>query len=167
MPTEPKADFRQILRILTKHQVRFIVVGGVSAVLQGVPFSTFDLDVVHSRDPQNVERLLRALESIEAHYRINPERRAKPNASHLSSAGHQLLMTSFGPLDVLGMIGQGHEYAELQTHAVELDIGGGIKVSVLDLKTLIQMKEETAGEKDRAILPLLRRTLEEKSRDRK
>ena len=60
MTTEPKADFRQILRTLTEHHVKFIVVGGVSAVLQGVPFSTFDLDVVHARDPQNVERLLQS-----------------------------------------------------------------------------------------------------------
>ncbi|PYT19606.1 MAG: hypothetical protein DMG58_35955 [Acidobacteria bacterium] len=64
-------------------------------MLQGAPFTTFDLDVVHSRDPANVDRLLRALESFE---------------------------------------------------------------------TLIQTKEETAGEKDKAILPVLRRTLEEKSR---
>ena len=157
MPTEPKADFRQILRTLTEHHVKYIVVGGVSAVLQGVPFSTFDLDVVHSRDPQNVKRLRQVLDSLESHYRTNPERRAKPNASHLSSAGHQLLMTRFGPLDILGMIGQGHEYQELETHSVKLDIGGGLKVAVLDLKTLIRVKEETGGEKDRATLPLLRR----------
>jgi len=80
VPTEPKPDFLEILLVLTKYQVRFIVVGGVSAVLQGAPYTTFDLDVVHSRDPANVDRLLRALESLEAYYRTSPQRKATPAA---------------------------------------------------------------------------------------
>jgi hypothetical protein len=32
-------------------------VGGVSAVLHGAPVTTFDLDIVHARDPENIARL--------------------------------------------------------------------------------------------------------------
>ena len=42
-----------------------IVVGGVGGV-QGPPIATFDLDVVHSRHPANVERLLAALDILSA-----------------------------------------------------------------------------------------------------
>jgi len=52
----------------------------------------------------------------------------------------------------------------LLAHTVEVEVAADVKVRVLDLETLIQTKEETAGEKDKAILPVLRRTLEEKSR---
>jgi len=45
-----------------------------------------------------------------------------------------------------------------------MEVAADVNVRVLDLETLIQTKEETAGEKDKAILPVLRRTLEEKSR---
>ena len=45
-----------------------------------------------------------------------------------------------------------------------MEIGGGIRVRVLDLETLIAIKEELGGEKDRAVLPVLRRTLAEKRR---
>ena len=55
---KPKPDFLAILQTLAKHQVDFIVVGGVGAVLQGAPISTFDLDVVHSRTSDNIDRLL-------------------------------------------------------------------------------------------------------------
>jgi len=41
--------------------VDFIIVGGVSAVLQGAPVTTFDLDLVHSREAENITRLLSAL----------------------------------------------------------------------------------------------------------
>ena len=73
-------------------------------------------------------------------------------------------MTGFGPLDILGMIGQEREYQGLLAHTVEMEVAADVKVRVLDIETLIQTKEETAGEKDKAILPVLRRTLEEKSR---
>lgn len=41
---------------------------------------------------------------------------------------------------------------------------GDPAVRVLELGTLIRLKEKTGTEKDRALLPLLRRTLEERSR---
>jgi hypothetical protein len=37
-----------------------------------------------------------------------------------------------------------------------------MRIRVLDLETLIAVKESVGGEKDRAVLPILRRTLEEK-----
>jgi len=42
-------EFDSILRILVDYKVDFIVVGGVAAILQGVPGDQFNLDVVHSR----------------------------------------------------------------------------------------------------------------------
>jgi len=45
-----------------------------------------------------------------------------------------------------------------------MDVGEGVLVKVLDLETLIAIKEELGGEKDRAVLPVLRRTLEETTR---
>jgi hypothetical protein len=46
----------------------------------------------------------------------------------------------------------------------EMEIGGGLKVHVLNLDLLIRTKEETGRDRDRAVLPVLRRTLEEKSK---
>ena len=164
MQTSAIPDYHQILRILTGHGVAFIVVGGVSAVIQGAPYTTFDLDVVHDRSPENISRLLAAFAELEAYYRTNPEKRTKPEASHLSSSGHQRLTTRLGYLDVLGMIGRQREYGDLLPHTIEMDIGEGVKIIVLDLETLIHVKEEAAAEKDQAVLPLLRRTLEERKK---
>ena len=139
-------SFRAILQALTDHEVRFILVGVVSAVLQGAAINTFDVDVVHSTDRENVDRLLAALESLDA---LTP--------------GHQTLMTKFGALDVLGHIGRGRTYTDLIGHTVEMEIGGGLKISVLDLATLIAVKEEAGGEKDLAVLPILRSVLKARS----
>lgn len=75
-------------------------------------------------------------------------------------------MTRFGPLDLLGTIGRGLAYAELLEETTEMAIGRGLRVRVLRLRKLIEIKEETADDKDKAVLPLLRRTLEEEERRR-
>jgi predicted nucleotidyltransferase len=54
----------------------------------------------------------------------------------------------------------------LLPHAREVEVGQGLRVQVLNLETLIAVKEEVAGEKDLAVLPTMRRTLEEKRRRR-
>lgn len=138
----------------------FIIVGGVSAVLNGAPVTTFDLDIVHARTPENISRLLAALNDLDACYRASGDRRLKPESEHLASPGHQLLMTRLGPLDLLGTIGTDYDYEYLSHHIVEYGISG-LRLHVLDLETLIAVKEEVGFEKDRAVLPILRRTLEE------
>jgi hypothetical protein len=164
VPEILQGNFEAILLALIVHRVDFLVVGGVAAVLEGTPISTFDLDVVHSREPSNIARLLIALEALDAIYRTQPERKLRPTASHLASPGHQTLTTRFGSLDVLGSIGLSHDYNGLLPHTVELEVADGLRVRVLDLETLIAIKEEVGAEKDLAVLPVLRRTLEQKRR---
>src|SRR5437879_4093861 len=44
-----------------KHDVRYLVIGGIAAVLYGVPRATFDVDILIEA-PGNAQRLLDALE---------------------------------------------------------------------------------------------------------
>jgi hypothetical protein len=155
----------EILKVLTRHRVDFIVVGGVSAVLHGAPVTTFDLDVVDARNRENIARLLSALEELEAVYRVQPERELllglRPDGSHLAGPGHQLLLTKFGPLDVLGMIGKSRTWKDLRGHTRTMEIDPGVGLRVLDLETLIAVKEELGFPKDVAVLPVLRQALKE------
>jgi len=73
---------------------------------------------------------------------------------------HLLLNTSQGPLDLLGTVGQGEGYAELQAHTTWMQLGEGLRARVLKLEEIIRLKEQTGREKDRQQLPLLRRALE-------
>jgi len=151
-----------ILSAMVEAGVEIVVVGGVAAVLNGAPLNTFDLDVVHARNAENVTRLLVLLESLDAVFRFQPERRIRPAADYLSGPGHLNLLTKYGPLDVLGSIGRGLTYDDLLPKSAEVEIAEGIRVRVLDLETLIALKEELGGDKDRAALPTLRATLAEK-----
>lgn len=83
----------------------FILVGGLAAVLQGAPVQTYDIDIVYSRRSENVDRVLEVLHSIDAVFRIQPERRIRPSKTHLQGSGHLNLITRFGPLDLLASVG--------------------------------------------------------------
>src|SRR5512140_766119 len=46
------------------HNVRYVVIGGIAAVLHGVPRATFDLDILIDPTPENAQALLAALEAV-------------------------------------------------------------------------------------------------------
>ena len=46
---------------LQEHNVRYLVIGGIAAVLHGVPRATFDLDILIEASLENAQHLLDAL----------------------------------------------------------------------------------------------------------
>jgi hypothetical protein len=122
---------------------------------------------VHSTAAENVARLLPALQELDAYYRIQPERKFRPNASHLACSGHQLLVTKFGYVDFLGSVTNQRTYADLLPHSTEMALTPELTVRVLNLDMLLVLKEEAGRDKDLATLPILRRTLEEIRRKKK
>ena len=115
--------FLRLIEILTRHNVRFIVVGGVAAVLQRVPINTQDFDLVHDRAKDNVARLLLALAELGAEYADDP-RHLKPNESHLVGPGNGLLRSGNLKFDLLGSIDIGGGYEDLLPCSEVLDVGG-------------------------------------------
>lgn len=49
---------------LSSHDVRYVVIGGIAAVLHGVPRATFDLDILIEATEENANRLLKALRGV-------------------------------------------------------------------------------------------------------
>lgn len=153
-------SFRKILRILSKHEVEYIVVGGVAAVIHGAPTTTFDLDALVRISEENARRLIGALEELDARYREH-QTTIRPTEKDVLSGGHLLLMTSAGPLDVLGFVGDDIRYEDLLTETREMEISGS-RLRVLELDELIRIKRQTDRPKDRAVLGLLEEVLRRK-----
>lgn len=153
-------QFAKLLKLLVEHDVEAIVVGMLAGVLQGVPLTTGDVDIVHRRTPENVARLLVVLAKIQAVYRHDP-RRLAPAESHLMGPGHQLLESSLGDLDCLGAIDDGKTYDDLIDKTVRMNLGDDRTINVLDLRTLIEVKKRAGRPKDLAAIPVLEATLDE------
>jgi hypothetical protein len=120
MPSQP-SDLTTLLARLAASGADFVLVGALAAVAQGAPLTTLDVDVVHRRDPANVDRLLEFLAEVDARYRGRPPGQAR---DALLGPGHQLLATSLGPLDVLGAIEGGRDHDSLAPETVELSVEG-------------------------------------------
>ncbi|MBK7583423.1 MAG: hypothetical protein IPI67_24935 [Myxococcales bacterium] len=156
------ADDTQALLVgLASAGVEFIVVGMSAAVAQGVPAVTFDLDIVHRRSDDNVDRLLAWLLAHEAFHRFDlANRRLPPTREVLLGAGHVNLQTNHGKLDVLCELAPGEGYDELVEDTLLVETGS-VVVRVLGLPRLIEVKARANRAKDRAVLPLLIATLDE------
>lgn len=50
-----------VFRSFQRHDVKYVVIGGIAAILHGVPRATFDLDILIEATPDNAQRLLDAL----------------------------------------------------------------------------------------------------------
>lgn len=156
--------YLELLEALARHGVDFIVVGGVAAVLEGAPITTLDLDVVYDRRPENLECLATALRSLDARYRDPAGREIRPDPERLRTLRMSLLETDLGPLDVIAEVGEGWTYTDLLPATVVQEVAG-LQVRSLTLSKLIELKELANRDKDRAMLPVLRRTLELREED--
>jgi hypothetical protein len=54
-------QLRGVYSSLQKHNVRYVTIGGVAAILHGVPPTTFDLDILIEATLENAQHLLDAL----------------------------------------------------------------------------------------------------------
>jgi hypothetical protein len=155
-----------LLRVLVGHDVDFVVVGGVAARLRGAPLVTEDVDVTPSPKPENLERLGGALAALEARLRTatEPDGAEMPfDPGLLESAERWTLTTVHGDLDLVMQPAGTAGYPDLARDAESLtiDLSPELVVDVASLADVIRSKEAAGRDKDRAVLPLLRRTLEE------
>ncbi len=160
---EPEFAPERILAVLREHGVRFVLVGGFAAVIHGSPYVTVDVDVVPERSTANLERLSTALRELNARVWTASEPEGAPFAHDASSLGRVNvwnLVTDHGRLDVTFEPSGTSGYEDLARDALHLEILG-VEVDVASLADVIRSKEAAGREKDRLVLPVLRRILDE------
>ena len=156
-------DFEALLGTLDKNRVQYIVVGGAAALAHGSARFTQDLDVVYSRAPENLERLVSALRDLRPYLRGAPP--GLPfvwDRVTLARGLNFTLETSLGQIDLLGEIPGGGNYADLVNSCVELRLFAGTS-KCLSLEQLIRAKRAAGRPKDLEALAELEALREEAS----
>ena len=161
----PELEFRpeQLLSALEGHGVRSVLIGGFAAVIHGSPYITTDVDIVPETTTENLERLSAALHVMHARVWTASEPEGVPfdhDAASLGSVGVWNLVTDFGRLDITLRPSGTDGYADVARDAVRLTILG-TSVDVASLGDVVRSKEAADRDKDRLVLPVLRRILEE------
>jgi hypothetical protein len=156
-------DPERLIRTLAEHQVDYVLIGGLAAVLHGSPAMTNDADIVPSRGPSNLERLAAALRSLDARLRVVDDPDGIPFEPHpalLASMAMLNLTTAAGDLDIAFHPAALDDYDALVRASVRYRIAGH-RIRVASLADIIRSKEAADRPKDRATLPLLHALAEE------
>jgi hypothetical protein len=160
----PEVEFlpEKLLEVLTRSGVRYVLIGGFAAVIHGSPYLTTDVDVVPDTAPANLERLSVALTELHARVWSGSKPRGLPfkhDAASLAASRMWNLVTDFGRLDIAFDPSGTQGYADVARDAVHLTILGA-EVDVASLADVIRSKEAAGRDKDRLVLPVLRRLQE-------
>jgi hypothetical protein len=159
------ADFapQEIFAALERHGVRYVLVGGLAAIFHGAPHITTDADIVPEIGRDNLERLSAALKELHARIRIAGEPEGIPfdhSGESLSRVQVWNLVTDRGNVDITFVPSGTRGYDDLVRDARPMSVRG-TPVPVASLADVIRSKEAAGRDKDRLVLPVLRRLLEE------
>jgi hypothetical protein len=153
----------EILEVLERHKVRYVVIGGLAAEIHGSPYITRDVDVTPARDRENFVRLAAALKELEAKLRVldlDSPLEVLLDERSFDQGTTWTYVTKHGNLDIALLPDGTRGYDDLRRSATRERITDSLEVSVASLADVIRSKEAAGREKDRAVLPLLRQVLE-------
>ena len=146
---EINSDFRELLSLLARHRVRYVVVGGYAVIHHAEPRFTKDLDVFVEASETNATRLLRALRDFAGPLpELTVETLADPD---------KVLMMGRSPtrIDILKSI-DGVRFATAWKNRVRANLGG-VVANVISRRDLRRNKRASGRPQDLLDLEWLNR----------
>ena len=58
---DPNKDFEELFELLSRNDVRYLLVGGYAYAIYANPRYTKDVDIFYDREPDNADRLLKTI----------------------------------------------------------------------------------------------------------
>lgn len=149
-----------VFKTLNDHEVSYIVVGGIAALMHSSPYPTFDTDVCPETSMANLGRLADALRVMDA--RIFTERAPEglpfsPDAVLLGENPILNLITRFGRVDLISRPAGSDGYPDLARDAITVMIDD-LPVKVASLEDVIRTKAAVVSRDDPSV-PVLREIL--------
>lgn len=149
---------------MAKHDVRYIVIGGMAAVLHGVPVPrTFDFDITPKRSQVNETRLAAALSEMGAKLRapgLDEGFEIPLDGRTFKQMITMTFVTGYGAFDVSFRPDGTEGYEDLAREAKTIE-RFGVEIPIASVRDIIRSKAAAGREKDAAHLPVLRRFLAE------
>lgn len=137
-----------VIGLLGRHEVRYVLIGGLAAITHGAPLVTQDIDVCHDREPANLERLADALREVHADLRgAEPGHPFRLDARTLANGDAFTFTTDVGWLDIMATPSGVGGYEELARTADAYTLFGH-RVLVASIDDLIRMKRAAGRTKD-------------------
>ena len=161
----PPLNAPDLLRTLHRHGVDFVVIGGFSLAAHSFARATKDLDIVPEPSRANLQRLLAALEELDAAPGalddFDPDEILELTLENLELGGNWILRTRFGRLDVMQYVEGVRSYRKLREGAVQPRIATIAEPTLFaGLDDLIAMKTAAGRDQDLIDIDTLERSRE-------
>jgi hypothetical protein len=144
-----------IARLLARHRLEAILIGNAAAAIQGSPVSTVDLDFMFRKTTTNLRKLKRIADDLDAIV-LRP--------FYPASSLYRVVRDRDGlQLDFMARIDGIRSFASLRSHALRVRFGRS-ELLVASLSDIIRSKKAADRPQDRALLPILRKTLHEQEK---
>ncbi|HUG98583.1 MAG TPA: hypothetical protein VMQ83_05375 [Gammaproteobacteria bacterium] len=147
---DPAADFQpeSVIRLLGRHGVRYVLIGGLAAVTHGAPLVTQDIDLCYARDDDNLTRLADALREASAQLRgADPGLPFRLDATTIVKGDSFTFATDIGWIDIIATPAGTSGYDDLARTAATYALFG-YRVLVASIDDLIRMKRAAGRPKD-------------------
>lgn len=129
-------DVLELARLLERHRVRYVLVGGYALAAHGYVRMTQDIDIAVAPTFENSARWIAALSDLPDHAAAEMAGEEDPfQGDHL----HAIRINDEFTVDVLPSVG-GVSFKELEAHAVTIETSG-VSLRVLDLEGLLLTKQ--------------------------
>lgn len=151
-------DPARAFQVLNRHEVAYVLIGGLASEFLGAAIGTNDIDICYERTSANMERLAAALQELHATLRVAGVDEDLPfilDGRTLAAGSSFTFRSDAGDLDVLGTPSGTGGFRDLDADATTYDLGDGLLVRVVSLDDLIRMKEAASRPKDQAHLHVL------------
>jgi hypothetical protein len=142
-----------VIRVFGGHEVEYVLIGGVAAVLQGSPLPTYDIDITPAPRAQNLDRLLAALAELDAAAltEIDSVREALTELTDVS------FYTPFGHIDVHHHPAGFSGYGELRRGSRAIQLEPNLTIHASSLRDIIRSRLAAGDDRQ---LPALEAALE-------
>jgi hypothetical protein len=152
MTTEPLLELAA--RLLAKHRLDAVLIGNAAAALQGSPVTTVDLDFMFRKTPGNLGKLRRIADDLDA---------VVMHPYYPASELYRVIRERDGTqLDFMAKVDGIRSFESLRSRASTARFGR-YELKVASLEDVIRSKKAANRPQDRAVLPVLRKTLREKA----
>ena len=142
------AEIPELILRLNSAEVEFVIVGGVAANLHGSPLLTGDLDICCPMTPQNMQRFINAIGSLNPVWFDLRRIPLSRDPVELAKFRMMLLLTDLGRLDVLKEVTPIGEFEAVVAESQMFDVGG-TPTRVLNIDALIRAKTAAGRDKDK------------------
>ena len=135
-----------LLDRLRAHQIEFVIIGGLCAVIHGAPMVTKDVDICCRFSPENLRRLETAVKDLHPIHRMTPNQLPFELDDRLCrELKNVYLRTDLGILDCLGEVAGVGAYEDALRLSVPCLSG---RFRMLNMDALIAAKQATGRRRD-------------------